>query len=55
MVGVLFVDFSKAFDSVDHDILKQKMIAAGITGGLYNLIESYLDRRKQYVEMVGAH
>ena len=40
VVGVLFVDFSKAFDSVDHDILKQKMIAAGITGGLYNLIDA---------------
>ena len=42
-MGVPFVDFSKAFDSVDHDILKQKMTATRIQRKLYNLTESYLN------------
>ena len=48
------MDISKAFDSVHHNILKQKIIAEGITGGLYKLIENYLDKRKQYVEIRDA-
>ena len=34
VVGVLFIDFRKAFDCVDHVILKQKLIAAGVTDQL---------------------
>ena len=38
---------SKAFDSIDHQILKQKIKGTGITGQLYDLIESYLKVRQQ--------
>ena len=35
VVAVLFVDFRKAFDTVDHTILQQKLQAVGISGNLY--------------------
>ena len=54
VVGVLFIDFRKAFDCIDHVILKQKLIAAGVTGQLYLLIKSYLENRQQYVELNGV-
>ena len=52
-VGVVFINCSKAFDSIDHLILKQKIKGIGLTGQLYNLIESYLEERQQYTEVNG--
>ena len=37
VVGILFIDFQKAFDSVCHQSLRLKMQACGISGTLYNL------------------
>ena len=54
VVGVLFIDCSKAFDSIDHQILKQKLKAIGITGQLYHLLESYLEDRQQFTEVNGV-
>ena len=45
---VLFVDFRKAFDTVDHTILQQKLQAVGISGNLYNLLVDYLKNRHQF-------
>ena len=42
VVGVLFVDFRKAFDTVDHIILQQKLQAVGISENLYDLMVDYL-------------
>ena len=53
IVGAIFLDFQKAFDSVSHDILGQKLQAVGISGDLYSWIVSYLRRRKQYTEING--
>ena len=53
IVGAIFLDFQKAFDSVSHDILGQKLQAVGISGDLYSLIVSYLRKRKQYTEING--
>jgi hypothetical protein len=39
------VDFSKTFDSVDHDILLQKLQVYGINGSLLRWFESYLNDR----------
>ena len=47
----VFIDLTKAFDTVDHNILLQKMFHYGIRGNVYNLFQSYLSNRKQYVKV----
>ena len=43
------LDLSKAFDTLDHTILLQKL-KHGINGKALQLCESYLANRRQYVE-----
>ena len=50
----IFVDFSKAFDSVDRSILLRKLQVYGIRGPAYNLLMDYLTNRFQYVSVNGA-
>ena len=45
----VFIDFRKAFDTVDHSILIGKLEHLGIRGLPLELIKSYLSNRKQYV------
>ena len=49
----IYIDNSKAFDTLNHDILLQKLKYYGITGTSVNLLQSYLSERYQYVEYNG--
>ena len=44
------MDLSKAFDTIDHEILITKMEHYGIKNLESQLFKSYLSDRKQYVE-----
>ena len=47
----IFLDLAKAFDSVNHKILLQKLKKYGIRGIPLKLMESYLSNRWQYVKL----
>ena len=45
----VFLDFCKAFDTVGHEFLLQKLHSLGIHGNVHALIASYLADGKQFV------
>ena len=49
-IGV-FIDLRKAFDTIDHSLLLQKMEQYGIRGVTHNWLRSYLNNRFQYVNI----
>ena len=42
VVGVVFIDFQKAFDTVSHNILIYKLQAMGLSGDVLKWLTSYL-------------
>ena len=51
----IFIDLKKAFDTVNHNILLQKLEHYGIRNNALAWFESYLKGRKQYVHLNGAN
>ena len=49
----IYIDLSKAFDTLDHSILLSKLKYYGVTGCSYDLLSSYLTDRSEYVEFSG--
>lgn len=54
VIGV-YLDFRKAFDTVDHQILLSKLQKYGIRGKTLEWFQSYLHNRTQYVEYNNSH
>ena len=52
MVGMVLIDLQKAFDTVDHDILLDKLRAIGVSS--VSWFESYLSNRTQCVDVNGT-
>jgi hypothetical protein len=44
-VGIVFLDFKKAFDTISHPLLLQKLQNLGIAGDIWLWIKDYLDER----------
>ena len=47
---MLYLDVSKAFSSLNHEVLLFKLQRYGLRGIVYKWFESYLSARMQYVE-----
>ncbi|RYE21894.1 MAG: hypothetical protein EOP45_09010, partial [Sphingobacteriaceae bacterium] len=54
-VDVLYTDFKKAFDKVNHRILLAKLRKLGLPSNLVEWIESYLCNRRQFVDYNNRH
>lgn len=50
-VSGLFLDIQKAFDTVNHNLLLEKMGRVGMRGNVLNWFKSYLNNRSQYVQI----
>ena len=50
-VSALFMDLSKTFDIINHDLMLAKLKAYGFSTNALNVMHSYLQNRKQKVQI----
>ena len=48
-VSALFMELSKAFDAINHELMLAKLKAYGFSTNALNFMHSYLKNRKQKV------
>ena len=53
-VDTVYLDFAKAFDKVDHQIVLKKLSILGVRGKMLSWIESFLTSRTQSVVVNGV-
>ena len=53
-VDVIYLDMTKAFDRVNHEILINKLRRFGFNNNLLNWFQSYLHHRRQQVTVLGS-
>ena len=53
-VGIPFVDFTKAFDTVWHNILRQKLNDLDIRGDIWLWLKTFLTKRRQFARINGC-
>ena len=51
MTGRILIDLQKAFDTIDHDVLLQKLYAIGFSKYTVNWFKSYLSNRSFKVNL----
>ena len=51
MVGSLFLDLTKAFDTIGHGVLLEKLILYGVGGSELSWLKDYLFHRSHFVEI----
>ena len=51
--GCIFVDFSRAFDSIDHDILAKKLEMYGLDQNVLKFMNNYMSCRQQHTTVNG--
>ncbi|GAB0205542.1 mitochondrial enolase superfamily member 1 [Grus japonensis] len=54
VVDVVYLDFSKAFDTVSHSILLEKLVAHGLDGCTLHWVKNWLEGRAQRVVLNGV-
>ena len=54
LTGAVFLDLSKAFDTVDHTILFSKLCAIGLSDNVICWFNSYLSNRKQVTSVANS-
>ena len=55
LVGMVLLDLQKAFDTVNHQILLQKLQAIGVNNSSLQWFQGYLSGRTQLVDIAGTY